>query len=91
MSTESSTNHCSTPTITLTRNEDGRWTARDLEAEISAQGETRKEALDNLDRVVAALRGEEGHPPTDEELRDAGIDSDENAQRGSGELPDELQ
>lgn len=69
--------------------EDGRWTARDVEAELSAQGETREEALDALDRVVAAAAGEGGREPTDEELRELGIDPAEN-RPGRGDLPSVL-
>lgn len=90
MSTKSSTNHGAITTITLRKNEDGWWTARNLDVEISAQGETREEALDNLDAVVAALDGDGGREPTEEELRAAGIDPEENDHRGSGELPDGL-
>jgi len=89
MSTESGTRSGREPTITLTQNEDGRWTARDVEHEISAQGETRSEALDNLDAVVNALDGEGGREPTAEELRELDIDPEEN-QPGRGDLPDVL-
>lgn len=64
--------------IRLTQNEDGWWTARDLDAEVTSQGETRGEALDNLDEAVALAAGEIGHEPTDEELRELGIDPEEN-------------
>jgi predicted RNase H-like HicB family nuclease len=76
--------------IHLTESEDGWWTARDLGVEISAQGETRAEALDNLDAVVAAVTGDGGHEPTDEELRDLGVDPDVARTQGDG-LPDVLQ
>lgn len=89
MSTESGTGSGREPTITLTQNEDGWWTARDLEHEISTQGETRSEALNNLDDVVDALEGEGGRTPTEDELRELGIDPEEN-QSGRGDLPDVL-
>lgn len=77
----------------LRKNEDRRWTARNLDVNISAQGETRREALDNLDAVVAALFGNENRDscrePTDEELSAAGINT-ENDRRESGGLPDVL-
>lgn len=76
--------------IRLVENPDGHWTARDLDAEVSAQGATRDEALDALDGVVAALRGEAGHEPTDEELRELGVDP-EVARTQDDELPDVLQ
>lgn len=41
----------------------------------------------NLDEAVALYRGEIGREPTDEELREVGIDPDDNT---SGELPDVL-
>ena len=76
--------------IRLSENEDGWWTARDLGVEISAQGETRAEALDNLDAVVEAVTGDGGHEPTDEELRDLDVDP-EVARSQSDDLPDVLQ
>ena len=60
--------------IRLRKNPDGQWTARDLRVEISAQGDTRAAALENLDAVVAAVRGEGGHEPTDEEIRELEVD-----------------
>jgi len=88
MSTYSASNSGERPTITLTKNPDGRWTARDVEREISAQGESRSEALENLDAVVDALHGEAGREPTEEELRELGVDPAEN--EAGGELPDVL-
>lgn len=88
MSTYKSSESGETPTITLTKNPDGRWTARDLQHEISAQGDTRQRALDNLDAVVDALRDAGGRPPSDDELHDLGIDPSENGPVGS--LPDVL-
>lgn len=85
MSTDTETRR----TITLTEHDDGWWTVRDLEHEISAQGATREEALENLDAVVAALYGEAGREPTDEELHALGIDPADNAP-GRGDLPDVL-
>lgn len=75
--------------IRLLENPYGQWTARDLRAEISAQGKTREDALSALDRGVAALRGDEGHEPTDEELRELGVDPD--VARSGFDLPDVLQ
>lgn len=76
--------------IRLAENPDGRWTARDLTAEVSAQGDTRSGALEALDAVVAAVTGDGGHEPTDDELRELGVDP-EVARSGSEELPDVLQ
>ncbi|WP_255148987.1 type II toxin-antitoxin system HicB family antitoxin [Halorarius halobius] len=75
--------------IRLTENDDGRWTARDIAAEVTSQGRTREEALTNLDEAVALAAGDIGHEPTDEELRDLGIDPADNT--SGGELPDVLQ
>jgi predicted RNase H-like HicB family nuclease len=79
--------------ITLTK--DGEWwVAKDEtigEHGVASQGHTREEALENLDEAIAGLNGE-GRPPTDEELREVGIDPEENRRRGEGkgELPDVL-
>lgn len=75
------------PTITLT--EDGEWwIAKDTETGVTSQGETRTEALENLDEALAGFHGA-GREPTDEELRAAGIDPEQNV---SGEsLPDALE
>lgn len=69
------------------RNPDGQWTARDLEYDLTAQGETRAAALSALDAVVEAVHGEGGHEPTDEELRDLGVDP-AVARNQSDDLPD---
>lgn len=76
------------PTITLTENEDGWWTARNVEVGVASQGETRQEALENLDEAVALYKGEIGREPTGEELREIGIDPEDN--ETGGELPDLL-
>lgn len=74
------------PTITLTEDESW-WIAKDTETGVTSQGETRTEALENLDEALAGYHGD-GREPTDEELRDAGIDPEKNV---SGEsLPDAL-
>ena len=79
------------PTIVLTQNDDGWWTARDETRGLTTQAETRDEALANLDEVIDAVEKEEGYPPTDDELRDAGIDPEINRRSGSGELPEILE
>lgn len=78
--------------ITLTEEEDGRWTAHDDSHGLTALGDTRESALESLDAVIEAAEGDGGRPPSDEELRKAGIDPAENEQRGEAgdELPDEL-
>jgi predicted RNase H-like HicB family nuclease len=69
--------------IRLVEEEDGRWSAIDEDAGVASQGETRSEALANLDEAVALHRGEIGEPVTDADLRDLGIDP--------GAVPDEPQ
>lgn len=86
MKAMSSTGH---ERIILTRDGGGLWVARDTVAKVTSQGHTRHEALENLDEAVAAAKGE-GREPTDEELRDLGIDPADN-RKGRGELPDVLQ
>lgn len=73
----------------LAENPDGQWTARDLDAEVSAQGATHAETLDAMNAVVDALDSEGGHESTDEELEALGADP--NIARTQGdELPDVL-
>jgi predicted RNase H-like HicB family nuclease len=65
--------------ITLTKEGDW-WVATDEDAGtegVASQGQTREEALDNLDEAVALHEGEIGEPVTDEDLREWGIDPDE--------------
>ena len=77
------------PTITLTR--DGNWwVATDTETGVTSQGETREDALANLDEAVALHNGEIGREPTDEELREAGIDPADNV-TGDDTPPDILE
>ena len=76
--------------IRLLKNPDGQWTARDLRVEVTAQGESRDAALENLDAVVAAVDGDGGSPPTDKEIRDLGLDP-AIARTQDDDLPDVLQ
>jgi predicted RNase H-like HicB family nuclease len=76
--------------IRLLKNPDGQWTARDLRAGVTAQGESRSVALDNLDAVVEAVEGTGGHSPTDEEIRSLGVEP-EVARSQDDDLPDVLQ
>ncbi|MFC7076209.1 type II toxin-antitoxin system HicB family antitoxin [Haloarcula halophila] len=64
------------------------WTAVDAETGVASQGRSRQEALENLDEAVEGYRGA-GRPPTEEELRELGIDPEEN--ESGGELPDILE
>jgi predicted RNase H-like HicB family nuclease len=62
--------------IRLVEEEDGRWSAIDERVGVASQGETRSEALANLDEAVALHQGEIGEPVTDADLRDLGVDPD---------------
>ena len=64
--------------IRLIEEDDGWWSAIDEETGVASQGETREQALENLDEAVALYKGDTGREPTDEELRDIGIDPEDN-------------
>jgi hypothetical protein len=76
--------------IRLVKNPDGQWTARDLSVGVVAQGENRGVALENLDAVVESVEGNGGRPPTDNEIRDLGVEPEVARSRGDN-LPDVLQ
>lgn len=76
--------------IRLIENPDGQWTARDVRAEVTAQGATRTEALEALDAVVEAVAGDGGHVPTDEEIQNLGVDP-ETAREQDDDIPDILE
>lgn len=59
--------------ITLHR-EDDLWVATHEDTGVASHGETREEALENLDEAVALHRGEIGEPVTDEDLEEWGLD-----------------
>jgi predicted RNase H-like HicB family nuclease len=65
--------------------EDGSITARDIETGVASFGETKAEALAMLAEALGLYRGEIGHEPTDEELRELGVDPE--TARTQGELP----
>ena len=90
MSTGSHANHDppTGTTITLVRGEEW-WVATDERTGVTTQGKSRQTALENLDEAVALYKGDAGREPTDEELRDIGIDPEDN-EPGRGELPDVL-
>jgi len=75
--------------IRLLEEDDGWWSAIDEETGVASQGETREEALENLDEAVALHRGEVGEPIEDEEafLEDLGIDPDEVTGENEDDLP----
>ena len=100
MSTETSTNDDvqSGRTITLTQTDDGWWVARDEATGVASQGETRQDALDNLDEAVALHKGETGDSVDSweeekEVLDELGIDPDEvqQARDEHDGLPDFMQ
>ena len=97
MSTNTGTNDDpqSGRTITLTQADDGWWVARDDETGVASQGETRQDALDNLDEAVALHKGEIGESidtqeQEEEVLEELGIDPNEVAAARDGHdgLPD---
>lgn len=69
----------------------GGWTAIDVETGVASQGETRQEALENLDEAVALHTGETGEPVTDEDLREFGLDPERVDPDDAKELPDFLE
>ena len=74
--------------------EDGEWwIVTDEDTGVTTQGPTRVEALENIDEAVALHKGEAGHPVTDEELRELGLDLDEarTTQGDPDELPEFMQ
>lgn len=63
-------------TIILTREAEW-WVAKDEDTGVVTQGKTRQAALENLDEALEGYHGE-GEPPTDQELREMGIDPEHN-------------
>ena len=74
--------------IRLLKNPDGQWAVRDLHAGVTAQGESRRVALENLDAVVDAVCG--GRIPTDDEIHELGVNP-EVARTQVDKLPDVIQ
>jgi len=71
------------PTITLTESDEW-WIARDTETGVTSQGKTRQRALENLDEALAGYRGQ-GDAPTEEELRELGINPSNNTSKSLDE------
>lgn len=72
--------------ISLTWEEETEnWSVVDEDLGVASQGKTREEALEMLDEAVALHKGEIGHEPTDEELRELGIGPENNV---SGSIED---
>lgn len=82
-------------TITLTGSAEHGWVARDDETGVASQGETRQEALANLDEALDLYHSD--HEATHEEehelLREIGLDPDEveAAREDSDKLPEFMQ
>ena len=70
--------------------EDEWWIAKDVDTGVTTQGDTRADALTNLDDAIELHRGESGREPTADELRDVGIDPADN-ETGDENTPDVLQ
>lgn len=58
----------------------GWWIANDVEMGVTTQGETREQALANLDDAIQVFEGELGRPPFDAELEEMGIDPSTNTE-----------
>jgi predicted RNase H-like HicB family nuclease len=69
--------------------EDDWWIAKDVETGVTTQGSSREAALENLDDAVALHTGTAGREPTEEELREMGIDPEDNT-TGDQTPPDVL-
>jgi predicted RNase H-like HicB family nuclease len=64
--------------ISLSLGESGDvWVARDEDTGVTSQGQTRRAALENLDEAVAGYHGA-GESPSDDDLREMGIDPEQN-------------
>lgn len=62
--------------ITLTY-EDEWWVAKEEETGVVSQEKRRQDALENLDEALQGYHGE-GEPPSEDELRELGIDPEQN-------------
>lgn len=67
--------------------EDGQITARDVESGVASYGETKSEALSMLAEALELHEGG-GDPATEEDLREFGLDSDDEDER---DLPEFMQ
>lgn len=54
--------------------DDGWWVATDIPTGVTSQGETREDALANLDEAVELYEDDTGRAPRDAELREIGIE-----------------
>lgn len=58
--------------------EEGWWIATDIDTGVTTQGETRDTVLATLDAAVQLHKDETGHPPTETELEEMGIEPSAN-------------
>lgn len=72
----------------VTENVEGTWTARDSEYNLTVLGKTRSEALDKLGEVIAAAEGDAGHEPTDEDIKELGVEPDQARDNEVHEIPE---
>jgi predicted RNase H-like HicB family nuclease len=64
--------------ISLSLGESGEvWVAHDEDTGVTSQGGTQQAALENLDEAVAGYHGA-GESPSDDALREMGIDPEQN-------------
>jgi predicted RNase H-like HicB family nuclease len=80
MSTDTGTHNNTTTKvkIILTHEPESEWwRVKDEETGVATQGKTRQAALENLDEALAGYHGA-GDQPTDEQLREEGIDPANN-------------
>jgi predicted RNase H-like HicB family nuclease len=83
--TEAHPNSSATVRIILTHEPESEWwEVKDEVTGVATQGKSRRDALDNLDEALAGYHGD-GEPPTEEALRELGIDPAHNT---SGSLDD---
>jgi uncharacterized protein YwgA len=73
------------------QNDDGSWTARDNDHELTALGSTEAEARENLAEVIAAAEGEGGSEVTDEDLIELGVDPEQARDDSVESLPGFMQ
>lgn len=73
------------------QNDDGTWTARDNDHELTALGSTKAEARKNLAEVIAAAEGEGGSDVTDEDLIELGVDPERARDDSVEDLPGFMQ
>jgi predicted RNase H-like HicB family nuclease len=81
--------------IRLLKNPDGAWTAIDEDTGVASQGDTRTDALDNLDEAVALHTNDATEPldNEDEVLEELGIEPDavNSAREMDRGLPDHME